>query len=52
VNLEIDVQRMRLNLGQGGFYPAHRAGISRLQLQRGILDTHVLPLRVERFGPV
>jgi hypothetical protein len=52
VNLEIDVQRMRLDLGQSGFYPAHRAGISRLQLQRGILDTHVLPLHAGRFGSV
>jgi hypothetical protein len=43
VNLEIDVQRMRLNLRQSGFYAANRAGIPRLECQCCVLDTHVFP---------
>jgi hypothetical protein len=46
VDLEIDVQRMRLDFCKSGFDAANRAWVSRLECQFCILDAHVLsPLR-------
>ena len=50
VNLEIDMERMRLDLRQRGFDAANRTRIFRLQLQRYALDTHVLSLPAGCLG--
>ena len=52
VNLEIDMQRMRLDLRQGGFDTANRAWVSRIECQCCVLDTHVLSLPAGYFGAV
>jgi hypothetical protein len=46
VNLEVHVQRMRLDLRKRGFNTANRTRVFRLELQRYALDTHVLSLPV------
>jgi hypothetical protein len=50
VNLEIDVQRMGLDLRKSGFYAANRTRVSRLELQCCVLVTHVLSLPAGCFG--
>jgi hypothetical protein len=50
VNLEIDVQRMRLDLSKSGFYAANRTRVARLELQGCVLVTHMLSLPAGCFG--
>ena len=50
VNLEIDVQRMRLDLRERGLDAANRTRVFGLELQRYALDTHVLSLPAGYFG--
>jgi hypothetical protein len=39
VNLEIGMQRMRLDLGKGGFDAANRTRVARLELQRCLVNS-------------
>jgi hypothetical protein len=50
MNLEIDMQRMRLDFRKSGLYAANRAWVSRLECQCCVLDTHMLSLPAGCFG--
>ena len=43
VNLEIGMERMRLDLRKSSLYAANRTRVPRRELQRCILESHVLP---------